>query len=84
VLQIPFNVFQSYLTIIPCDIPAGDDTPLTVWGSGTPLRQFVFSQDLARLFIWVLREYKEIDPIILSVGEEEEVLSCLPIRSSEI
>lgn len=23
--------------------------------------------------IWVLREYKETDPIILSVGEEDEV-----------
>jgi nucleoside-diphosphate-sugar epimerase len=30
-------------------------------------------QDLARLFVWVLREYQEIDPIILSVGEEDEV-----------
>ncbi|KAG2458522.1 FCL synthase, partial [Polypterus senegalus] len=48
-------------------------TPLTVWGSGKPLRQFIYSLDLARLFIWVLREYPEIDPIILSVGEEDEV-----------
>lgn len=50
-----------------------DGTPLTVWGSGSPLRQFIFSRDLARLFIWTLREYKEVDPIILSVGEEDEV-----------
>lgn len=48
-------------------------TPFTVMGSGTPLRQFIFSEDLAKLFVWVLREYQEIDPIILSVGEEEEV-----------
>ncbi|XP_028660091.1 GDP-L-fucose synthase isoform X1 [Erpetoichthys calabaricus] len=48
-------------------------TPLIVWGSGKPLRQFIYSLDLARLFIWVLREYPEIDPIILSVGEEDEV-----------
>jgi len=26
----------------------------------------VFFQDLGRLIIWVLREYKEIEPIILS------------------
>lgn len=31
--------------------------PLTVWGTGRPLRQFIFSEDLARLFVWVLREY---------------------------
>lgn len=26
----------------------------------------IYSQDLGRLIIWVLREYDEIDPIILS------------------
>jgi GDP-L-fucose synthase len=43
-----------------------NNTPLTIWGSGTPLRQFIYSQDLAKLFLWVLREYNEIEPIILS------------------
>jgi len=47
--------------------------PLVIWGSGKPLRQFIYSVDLARLMIWTLREYKESDPIILSVGEEDEV-----------
>ncbi|XP_056270522.1 GDP-L-fucose synthase-like [Pseudoliparis swirei] len=47
--------------------------PLVVWGSGTPRRQFIYSLDLARLFLWVMREYPEVEPIILSVGEEEEV-----------
>nr|AAH92891.1 Zgc:110348 [Danio rerio]AAI65091.1 Zgc:110348 protein [Danio rerio] len=40
---------------------------------GKPLRQFIYSLDLARLFLWVLREYDEVDPIILSVGEEDEL-----------
>lgn len=48
-------------------------TPLTVWGTGKPLRQFVYSMDLAKLMIWALREYNEISPIILSVGEADEV-----------
>ncbi|XP_048063793.1 GDP-L-fucose synthase-like isoform X2 [Megalobrama amblycephala] len=39
---------------------------LEVWGSGRPLRQFIYSLDLARLFLWVLREYDEVEPIILS------------------
>ncbi|XP_003964578.2 GDP-L-fucose synthase-like [Takifugu rubripes] len=50
-----------------------EGTSVTVCGSGNPRRQFTFSLDLGRLIIWVLREYKEIDPIILSVGEEDEV-----------
>ncbi|XP_025098644.1 GDP-L-fucose synthase-like [Pomacea canaliculata] len=47
--------------------------PFVIWGTGAPRRQFIYSLDLARLMIWVLREYQEIDPIILSVSEEEEV-----------
>lgn len=47
--------------------------PLVVWGTGSPRRQFIYSKDLARLMIWVLREYNETDPIILSVGEEDEL-----------
>ncbi|XP_075924792.1 GDP-L-fucose synthase isoform X1 [Petromyzon marinus] len=50
-----------------------DETSLQVWGTGSPRRQFIYSLDLARLFIWVLREYEEREPIILSVGEEDEV-----------
>ena len=45
---------------------AENNTPFTIWGTGSPRRQFIYSQDLARLFIWVLRNYHEVDPIILS------------------
>jgi len=47
--------------------------PLVVWGTGSPRRQFIYSLDLARLIVWVMRHYEEIDPIILSVSEEDEV-----------
>ena len=43
-----------------------NNTPFVVMGTGKPLRQFIYSKDLAKLFIWQLREYEEIDPIILS------------------
>ena len=46
---------------------------LTVMGSGTPLRQFIYSRDLARLMVWTLWKYEETEPIILSVGEEDEI-----------
>ena len=32
-----------------------------------------FSIDLAKLMIWTLRSYDEADPIILSVGEADEL-----------
>lgn len=47
--------------------------PVVVWGSGKPLRQFIYNVDMGELILWVLREYEEIQPIILSVDEEEEV-----------
>lgn len=46
---------------------------LIVFGSGKPKRQFIYSIDLAKLIIWVLKSYNEISPIILSVGEEDEI-----------
>ena len=42
-------------------------------GTGIALRQFIFSKDLAKLFLWALREYDEIEPIIFSVDETDEI-----------
>lgn len=56
-----------------CLLAKRDGTPFVVWGSGRPLRQFIYSEDLGRLIVWVLRSYTEIDPIILSVDEAEEI-----------
>lgn len=47
--------------------------PLTIWGTGKPLRQFIYSVDLARLFLLVLREYDDCSPVILSVDESDEI-----------
>ncbi|KAF0484139.1 epimerase-domain-containing protein [Gigaspora margarita] len=82
---IPTNVFGPHDNydlqdshVIPglihkCYLAKKNGTPFVVAGSGKPLRQFIYSRDLAKLFIWVLREYDEVDPIILSVGEKDEV-----------
>ena len=43
------------------------------WGSGTPLRQFIYSLDLAELMVWTLRLYESVEPIVLSVDESAEV-----------
>lgn len=50
-----------------------EGTDFVIWGSGSPLRQFIYSEDLAELTVWVLRHYDSIEPIILSVDEEAEV-----------
>lgn len=47
------------------DVPQTEKV-FTVFGSGKPLRQFIYSLDLAKLAIWVLRKYDSVEPIILS------------------
>jgi len=43
-----------------------------VRGTGKPLRQFIYSEDLAELIMWVLENYND-DNIILSVPESHEI-----------
>lgn len=50
-----------------------EEKTFSVYGTGRPLRQFIYSIDLAKLFVWVLRHYESVEPIILSVDEEAEV-----------
>ncbi|VDC05302.1 unnamed protein product [Peniophora sp. CBMAI 1063] len=56
-----------------CYLAKKNGTPFIVSGTGKPLRQFIYSYDLAKLFIWQLREYDDVEPVILSVGEDEEI-----------
>lgn len=56
-----------------CYLAKRDNTPFVISGSGTPLRQFILSEDLARLILWVLDKYDSVEPIILSVNEEDEI-----------
>jgi GDP-L-fucose synthase len=63
---IPALIHQCYLA-------KQENKPFIVRGDGSPLRQFIYSIDLAKLIMWVLERYTKSDNIILSVSEEEEV-----------
>jgi GDP-L-fucose synthase len=56
-----------------CFLNKKNNEDFIVRGSGKPLRQFIYSEDLAQLIMWVLKNYNEKDSIILSVDEEDEV-----------
>jgi len=56
-----------------CYLAKSEGKPFRVLGSGTPLRQFIYSDDLAKLFMWVLENYEQKESLILSVGEKNEV-----------
>ena len=53
-----------------CYLAKENNTPFIIWGSGKPLREFIYSEDVAELTKWVLDNYDEPEPIILSTSEE--------------
>jgi len=56
-----------------CYLAKKNKEKFIVRGSGKHLRQFIFSEDLAKLIMWVLEYYEQKESIILSVGEKDEV-----------
>lgn len=67
---IPTNVFGPHDNfsiedghVIPglihkCFLAKRDGHPFVIWGSGSPLRQFIHSMDLGALLVWTLRHYE--------------------------
>lgn len=55
-----------------CYLCKQNNEKFIVKGSGKPLRQFIYSDDLAELMVWTLFIF-ESDNLILSVSEKEEV-----------
>ncbi|CAH7689814.1 GDP-L-fucose synthase [Phakopsora pachyrhizi] len=71
-----YNLEDSHVIpglIHKCYLAKKNNTPFVVSGTGRPLRQFIYSKDLAKLFVWQLWNYDQISPLILSVGEKDEV-----------
>lgn len=46
---------------------------LVVWGTGSPLREFVYSADIADLTLWALESSESSEPLILSPGQEVSI-----------
>ena len=43
---------------------------VTIWGDGSPLREFIYSEDVASLVEILLETYTDASPVILSSGHE--------------
>ena len=62
-----------------CYLARENKTDFTIWGSGKPLREFIFSRDVAKLTEWVLENYTENEPIILSTSDEISIKEVVDI-----
>jgi GDP-L-fucose synthase len=73
--HVNFNLSDSHVIpglIHKCYLAKMSNQPFVISGTGSPLRQFIHSHDLARLILWTLFEYKQRETIILSVPPEKE------------
>ena len=62
------------------DISGSD---VTIWGSGSPLREFVFSEDVSKLTRILFDNYKEGIPVIISSGKEISIKEVVEIIANE-
>jgi len=62
-----------------CYLARENKTDFEIWGSGEPLREFIFSRDVAKLTEWVLDNYEENEPIILSTSDEISIKDVVDI-----
>ena len=60
-----------------------DNTDFVVWGSGTPLREFIYSKDVAKLSEWTLDNYNESEPIIFSNSNEISIKDLVDLLVNE-
>jgi len=71
-----FNIEKGHVIgglINKCLTAKKNNTEFLVWGSGKPLREFIYSEDIGRLTDWALENYEEADPIIFSNSQEVSI-----------
>lgn len=62
-----------------CYLARENKTDLMIWGTGQPLREFIYSKDVSKLTEWVLTNYNENEPIILSTSDEISIKDVVGI-----
>ena len=58
-------------------------TDFTVWGSGKPLREFIYSKDIAKIAEWALENYEGTEPLIVSGDDEVSIKDLVGLLVDE-
>jgi len=56
-----------------CYLAKNNGTPFEVWGSGKPLREFVYSKDVSYIVQRLVKEYDGTEPVIISTSTEHSI-----------
>ena len=61
-----------------------NNADVTLWGSGQPLREFTYSEDIAKALLFLLDNYEESSPINIGTTREVSIKKVSEIISREI
>ena len=82
VTAVPCNIYGPYDNfnlesghVIPslihrCYLAKQNNTDFEIWGTGKPYREFIYSKDVAHITQWILENYDDPEPLIISPDEE--------------
>jgi GDP-L-fucose synthase len=71
-----FNIKNGHVIpslIHKCHIAKHTNTDFEVWGSGRPLREFLYSKDIGKICNYLIENHSGTDPIILTSGLEYSI-----------
>lgn len=70
--------------IYKCYLAKQNNEDFNIWGSGKPLREFVLSDDIAKLSLWAIENYNEESPIIFTSGIETSIKEVVEIIAKKM
>lgn len=63
-----------------CYLAKQNNTDFEIWGTGLPYREFIYSKDVGHITQWILENYDDSEPLIISPDEE----ICISVVAQEI
>ena len=82
-----FNLQNSHVLaalIHKCFLAKQKNEDLTIWGSGKPLREFVLSDDIAKIILHLIENYNGDGIVNLSSGIENSITEVANIIANEL
>ena len=70
--MIPAMIHRAFLS-------KQNSKKMIIWGDGSPLRQVIYSEDLARLIMWSLENWKSDEPFMAINKKEYSILNIAKI-----
>jgi GDP-L-fucose synthase len=69
--MLPAMIHKAHL------LKGKSNAEITVWGTGTPRREFMLSDDCADAMIFIMENYSAEEPINIGTGKDETILNLV-------